>query len=154
MLKPLCRVWPTDKRIAGIHSIPVTEDGLIVMAWDKYEQTLTTVGGRIEGDENLDAALDRETVEEAGLLLEDNRVPVASWHWETTDSYTVFVLAKVKQYVDMPGGFETTGRVMMNIETALQMINKLEGEGLRTELLRIVEQELQQVQDINNKGTT
>ena len=39
----------------------------------------------------------------------------------------------------MPEGFETTGRVIMNIETAPQMILKIEGEGLRTELLDIVE---------------
>ncbi|MCK9858293.1 NUDIX domain-containing protein [Paenibacillus sp. ATY16] len=66
MLKPLFGVWPTDKRIAGIHSIPVTSNGSIVMVWDKYEQSLTTVGGRVEGDEDLITALDRETVEEAG----------------------------------------------------------------------------------------
>ncbi|WP_336773105.1 NUDIX hydrolase [Paenibacillus sp. MMO-58] len=139
MLKPLFGVWPTDKRIAGIHSIPVTSDGSIVMVWDKYEQNLTTVGGRVEGDEDLIAALDRETVEEAGLLLEDERIPVAAWYWESTHTYTVFVVAKVKQYVEIPDGFETTGRVTMNIETAKQMIIKMEGEGMRTDLLKIVE---------------
>ncbi|CAM3256573.1 NUDIX domain-containing protein [Paenibacillus lupini] len=142
MLKPLFGVLPTDKRIAGIHSIPVTDEGSIVMVWDKYEKNLTTVGGRLESGEKLDEALDRETVEEAGLLLEAERVPIAAWYWENTDTYTVFVIAKVKQYVEMPDGFETTGRVTMNIETAQQLVYKLEGEGLRTELLGIVELEL------------
>lgn len=142
MLKPLFGVWPTDKRIAGIHSIPVAADGSIVMAWDKYEQNLTTIGGRVERDEDLFTALDRETVEEAGLVLEEERIPVAAWYWENTDTYTVFVIAKVKQYVEMPEGFETTGRVTMNIETAKQMVYKLEGEGLRSEILKIVESEL------------
>ncbi|WP_127499468.1 NUDIX domain-containing protein [Paenibacillus glycanilyticus] len=139
MLKPLFGVWPTDKRIAGIHSIPVTSNGSIVMVWDKYEQSLTTVGGRVEGDEDLITALDRETVEEAGLFLEDERIPVAAWYWESTNTYTVFVIAKVKQYVEIPEGFETTGRVTMNIETAKQMIIKMEGEGMRTDLLKIAE---------------
>ncbi|ACT01362.1 NUDIX domain-containing protein [Paenibacillus sp. JDR-2] len=139
MLKPLFGVWPTDKRIAGIHSIPVTSDGSIVMVWDKYEQNLTTVGGRVEGDEDLITALDRETVEEAGLFLEDERIPVVAWYWESTNTYTVFVIAKVKRYVEIPNGFETTGRVTMNIETAKQMIIKTEGEGMRADLLRIVE---------------
>jgi 8-oxo-dGTP diphosphatase len=71
--------------------------------------------------------------------LESKRLTIASWYWENTDTYTVFVLARVKDYVEMPKGFETTGRVTMNIETARQMIHKIEGEGLRTELLDIVD---------------
>ncbi|WP_274366237.1 NUDIX domain-containing protein [Paenibacillus thermotolerans] len=138
MLKPLFGEFPTDKRIAGIHSIPITEDGSIVMVWDKHEKNITTVGGRVENNEDLDVALNRETVEEAGLILEEFRMPIASWYWESTDSYTVFVLAKVKEYVKMPEGFETTGRVTMNVETARQLIDKIEGEGFRTELLDIV----------------
>ncbi|GFZ93093.1 hypothetical protein GCM10008018_44280 [Paenibacillus marchantiophytorum] len=39
----------------------------------------------------------------------------------------------------MPKGFETTGRVIMNIETARQMILNIEGKGLRTGLRDIVE---------------
>jgi len=139
MLKPLFGEFPTDKRIAGIHSIPITDDGSLIMVWDKNEKNLTTVGGRIENNEDLDAALDRETIEEAGLILKLNRMPIASWYWESTDTYTVFVLSRVKEYVEIPEGFETAGRVVMNIETARQMILKLEGEGLRTELLDIVE---------------
>jgi 8-oxo-dGTP diphosphatase len=139
MLKPLFGSFPNDKKIAGIHSIPITSDGLIIMVWDKNEKALTTVGGRIENNEDLESTLDRETVEEAGLILESKRLPIASWYWENTDTYTVFVLARVKDYVEMPKGFETTGRVTMNIETARQMINKIEGEGLRTDLLDIVD---------------
>ncbi|CAN7499270.1 NUDIX domain-containing protein [Paenibacillus sp. LjRoot153] len=132
-------VFPTDKRIASIHSILITDDGSLIMVWDKNEENLTTVGGRIENNEDLDAALDRETVEEAGLILKPYRLPIASWYWESTDTYTVFVLARVKEYLEIPKGFETTGRVIMNFETARQMILRFEGKGLRTELLDIVE---------------
>ena len=139
MLKPIFGELPADKPIAGIHSIPVTEDGSIIMVWNRDEQTLTSIGGRIEAGEDLAAALNRETVEEAGLILQETRIPFAAWYWESTDTYTVFVAAKVQEYVTMPDGFETTGRVIMNIETARQMVLKLEGEGLRTELLDLVE---------------
>ena len=109
------------------------------MVWDKNEKVLTTVGGRIEVNEDIDTALNRETIEEAGLILESKRVPIAAWYWESTDTYTVFVMARVKDYVIMPDGFETTGRVTMNFETARQIIAKIEGEGLRLELLEIAE---------------
>jgi len=139
MLRPLNGVFPTDKKIAGVHSIPITEDGSIVMVWDKNEKTLTTVGGRIEDNEDINTALDRETIEEAGIILESQRVPVASWYWESTDTYTVFVMARVKNYSIMPEGFETTGRVIMNFETARQIISKIEGESFRIELLTMAE---------------
>jgi 8-oxo-dGTP pyrophosphatase MutT (NUDIX family) len=139
MLRPLNGALPTDKKIAGIHSIPITGDGSLVMVWDRNEKALTTVGGRIEADEDMDAALNRETMEEAGLVLESKRVPFAAWYWDSTDTYTVFVMAKVKNYADMPEGFETTGRVTMNFETARQIIAKIEGNGLRLELLEIAE---------------
>jgi hypothetical protein len=35
----------------------------------------------------------------------------------------------------MPDGFETTGRVTLNLETAKQMVEKLDGDGLRSQLL-------------------
>ncbi|MEF3302903.1 NUDIX domain-containing protein [Paenibacillus sp. GYB003] len=132
---------PNDKRIAGVHSIPVLEDGSIVMAWDRNERALTTVGGRLEPGETVDDALDRETVEEAGLVLKVDRRPVAAWYWESTDTYTVFFVARVDRFVPMPDGFETTGRVTMNFETARQMVDKLEGEGLRSQLLEWAEEE-------------
>ncbi|GGA11683.1 hypothetical protein GCM10008018_65960 [Paenibacillus marchantiophytorum] len=139
MLSLLNGTFPTDKKIAGVHSIPITEDGSIIMVWDKNEKALTTVGGRIEVNEDINAALNRETIEEAGLILESKRVPIAAWYWESTDTYTVFVMARVKDYVIMPDVFETTGRVTMNFETARQIISKIEGEGLRLELLEIAE---------------
>lgn len=139
MLHPLYGSFPSDRRIAGIHSIPITADGSMVMVWDKHEKALTTVGGRIEGDEDLETALNRETVEEAGLILASKRVPIAAWYWESTDTYTVFVMAEVKEYASMPEGFETTGRVVMNFETARQLIAKLEGPGFRLELLEMAE---------------
>jgi 8-oxo-dGTP diphosphatase len=44
---------PTDKRIAGVHSVPLMEDGSIMMVWDRNEKVLTTIGGRIEDNESL-----------------------------------------------------------------------------------------------------
>jgi 8-oxo-dGTP diphosphatase len=140
MLRTLNGNIPSDKRIAGVHSIPITDDGSIVMVWDRNEKALTTVGGRIENNEDINTALDRETVEEAGIILESLRVPIASWYWENSDTYTLFVMARVKEIVIMPDGFETTGRVTMNnFETARQIISKIEGEGFRIELLEIAE---------------
>jgi 8-oxo-dGTP diphosphatase len=139
MLSPLNGDFPTDKKIAGIHSIPITVDGSIVMVWDKNEKALTTVGGRIEVNEDINNALDRETIEEAGIILNSQRVAFASWYWENTDTYTVFVMGRVKEYVALPEGFETTGRVIMNFETARQIISKIEGQGLRIELLALAE---------------
>ncbi|SEC41609.1 NUDIX domain-containing protein [Paenibacillus sp. GP183] len=145
MLCPLNGTFPTDKKIAGVHSIPITEDGSIVMVWDKNEKAITTVGGRIEVNEDIDTALNRETIEEAGLILESKRVPIAAWYWESTDSYTVFVMARVKDYVIMPEGFETTGKVTMNFETARQIISKIEGDGFRVELLEMAESVYEQL---------
>jgi 8-oxo-dGTP diphosphatase len=144
MLSLLNGSFPTDKKIASVHSIPITKDGSMIMIWDKNEKALTTVGGRIEGNEDINTALNRETIEEAGLILESKRVPIAAWYWESTDTYTVFVMARVKDYVIMPEGFETTGRVTMNFETARQLILKIEGEGLRLELLEIAESVFEQ----------
>ena len=145
MLRPLNGTFPTDKKIAGVHSIPITEDGSIVMVWDKNEKAITTVGGRIEVNEDIDTALNREAIEEAGLILESKRVPIAAWYWESTDSYTVFVMARVKDYVIMPEGFETTGRVTMNFETARQIISKIDGDGIRLELLEMAESVYEQL---------
>lgn len=139
MLIPLNGAFPTDKTIAGIHSIPVAEDGAIIFVWDKYEKALTTVGGRLDSDEDIDAALDRETMEEAGIVLEAQRIPFAAWYWESTNTYTVFVMARIREYRELPEGFETTGRVAMNLETARELIAKLEGEGLRLQLLALAE---------------
>lgn len=109
------------------------------MVWDLNEKVLTTVGGRIEVNEDIVTALNRETMEEAGLILVSRRVPIAAWYWESTETYTVFVMARIKDYAIIPEGFETTGRVIMNFETAREIIMKIEGEGLRLELLEIAE---------------
>ncbi|WP_136605654.1 NUDIX domain-containing protein [Paenibacillus dokdonensis] len=139
MLKPI-NEFPKDKKIASIHSVAITEDGLVIMAWDKNEKGLTTIGGRIENNEDIHTALDRETVEEAGIILESVRIPFACWYWENTDIYTVFVVARVSKYVPLPDGFETTGRVVMNFETARQVVTRLEGNGLRTDVLKLAEE--------------
>ncbi|WP_054957317.1 NUDIX domain-containing protein [Paenibacillus dakarensis] len=142
MLKAI-NEFPTDKKIAGVHSIPITEDGSVIFVWDINEKTLTTVGGRLEVNEDIDTALDRETVEEAGLILDTYRIPIASWYWENTDTYTVFVIARIKKYVPLPAGFETSGRVVMNFETAKQLITRLEGSSShRMELLSLAEEKI------------
>ncbi|MDR9856489.1 NUDIX domain-containing protein [Paenibacillus sp. VCA1] len=132
--------YPVDKRIAGIHCVPITDDGMVVMVWDHNEKALTTIGGRLEQNEGIHEALDREAIEEAGVILGAHRIPIAAWHWENTDTYTVFVVAKVKEYTTMPEGFETTGRVIMNFETARQMVMRLEGDGHRIKVLELAEE--------------
>lgn len=139
MLKRIQQL-PTDKRIAGVHSVPLMEDGSIVMVWDRNEKVLTTIGGRIEENESLDEALDRETVEEAGLILQSDRYPFACWYWTETDTYTVYCLAKIDHFVPIPEGFETTGRVSFNFETAKQIVEKVEGRGERIQILIYAEE--------------
>lgn len=81
---------PTDKKNAGVHCVPFTENGNILMAWDRDEQLLTTVGGRLEANENIDQALEREAMEEVGIVLGEEKIPFALWYWDSTDSYTIW----------------------------------------------------------------
>ena len=126
---------PNDYPIAGVHCVPVLENGNLLMVWDRNERVLTTIGGRLETGESLIEGLKREAIEEAGVELEDNVVPFASWFWEETKSYTVFYLAQVKRFLEIPEGYEKTGYVITNFQTALEMIEKLEGGGERIELI-------------------
>ena len=32
---------PKDRTIAGVHCIPITEQGMIMLSWDKAEQQMT-----------------------------------------------------------------------------------------------------------------
>ncbi|MFF2089872.1 NUDIX hydrolase [Paenibacillus sp. NPDC058174] len=139
MLKKIDKL-PMDKRIAGVHCVPLLEDGSIVMVWDKDEQVLTTIGGRIEGNESIEEALNREAMEEAGIILESNRKPFASWYWDETDTYTIYFVARVDQMQEIPEGFEKTGRVTFNFETARQIVTKVEGRAERIQILTYAEE--------------
>lgn len=125
MLKAISNL-PKDKKIAGVHCVPITENRCIVMAWDKEEQILTTIGGRLEGEETIEEALERESMEEVGMTLHAEKIPFASWYWESTDTYTIWYLVKVDQFLPYSFDFEKTGYVIFNFETAKQMISKLE----------------------------
>ncbi|QHW34737.1 NUDIX hydrolase [Paenibacillus rhizovicinus] len=127
---------PTDFPIGGVHCVPVLDNGNMMMVWDKDEQVLTTIGGRIEADESLEEALDREVMEEAGIELTGRRIPFASWFWASTEGYTVYYLSEVKRFSEMPAGFEKTGYVIMNFETAIAMITAIEGRSERIEIIR------------------
>lgn len=127
---------PSDATISGVHCIPVLKNGDIVLVWDREEQVLTTIGGRLENNESLQDALDREAMEEAGIELEEERIPFASWYWKEFDAYRIFCLAKVKRFVQMPKGYETSGYVITNFETALAMIRKIEGREERLAVIK------------------
>ncbi|SEN59675.1 NUDIX domain-containing protein [Paenisporosarcina quisquiliarum] len=132
---------PTDKKIAGVHCVPFTENGNILMSWDRDEQLLTTIGGRLEGNESIDQALEREAMEEVGILLEEEKIPFALWYWDSTDSYTIWFLAKVKKMEPYSFDFEKTGYVSFNFETALQLIEKIEPNNpKRTNLIKLAEE--------------
>lgn len=109
---------------------------ILSFVWDKDEQGLTTIGGRLEGTETIIEALNREALEEAGLVLTNDHVPFASWFWESTNTYTIWFLSKVNKFVEMPKGFEKTGHVIMNFETAIQMLLRIEGEGERSKIIK------------------
>ncbi|WP_028547748.1 NUDIX hydrolase [Paenibacillus sp. UNC451MF] len=126
---------PTDRPIAGVHCVPILGNGNMMMVWDKDEQTLTTIGGRVEDNETLEEALYREVMEEAGIRISGEAKPFACWYWEETDTYTVYFLTRVQSYDTMPEGFEKTGYVIMNFQTAIQLITKLEGTGARTDII-------------------
>jgi 8-oxo-dGTP diphosphatase len=127
---------PTDKPIAGVHCVPVLDNGNLVMVWDKDEKGFTTIGGRLERNENIEQALDREAMEEAGLILTKERIPFATWYWSDTDTYTIWFITYISRFSDMPAGYEKTGYVITNFETAIEMIMKIEGAGERIELIR------------------
>lgn len=137
---------PNDKRIAGVHCIPLTENGTIVMAWDKEEQLLTTIGGRIEENESIDEALDREAFEEVGLEISSIRVPFATWYWESTCTYTVWYLVKAEKFSPYTFDFEKSGYVIYNFDTASQIISKLEPENKeRVQILNLAKERAEQL---------
>ncbi|WP_342560531.1 NUDIX domain-containing protein [Psychrobacillus sp. FSL W7-1457] len=119
---------PKDRRIAGVHCIPITEQGMIMLSWDKAEQQITTIGGRLENGESLEEALEREVMEEVGITLTDERVPFASWYWSASDTYTVWYLSKIKTIGNYEFNNEKTGYIISNFSTFEMMIKQLEGE--------------------------
>ncbi|UVI28043.1 NUDIX hydrolase [Paenibacillus spongiae] len=111
---------PTDRPVSGVHCVPVLSDGNLVLVWDKEEQVLTTIGGRLEENESLFDGLNREAMEEAGIELMEERMPFASWYWEEYDTYRIYFLTRVKRFIEMPKDFEKTGYVITNFELPLQ----------------------------------
>jgi 8-oxo-dGTP pyrophosphatase MutT (NUDIX family) len=127
---------PSDKPVRSVHCVPILDNGDLVMVWDREDKVLTTVGGRLEGNESILEGLRREALEEAGIELSDELTLFASWYWEEYGVYRLFYLAQVKHFVERPEGFETTGYVIMNFETALDMIEKIEGREERIQVIR------------------
>ncbi|GGD85272.1 NUDIX hydrolase [Paenibacillus nasutitermitis] len=127
---------PTDQNISGVHCIPILENGDILLTWDRDEKVLTTIGGRLDKNESINDGLDRESMEEAGIVLTDERIPFACWFWEEFDSCRIYFLTKVKKFTEMPKGYETTGYVITNFKTAIEMIQKIEGREERIAVIK------------------
>ncbi|SFL42619.1 NUDIX domain-containing protein [Paenibacillus sp. 1_12] len=127
---------PANTIIGGVHCVPVLDNGNLVMVWDREEKVLTTIGGRLAKDESIFDGLNREVMEEAGLVLSEEKTLFASWYWKEFDAYRLYYLAKVKEFVEIPSGFETTGYVIMNFRTAIDIIKKIEGREERIEVIR------------------
>ena len=125
MLKAI-EALPADKKIAGVHCIPLMENGDMVMAWDREEQLLTTIGGRIDREETIEDALERESMEEVGMVIKGEKIPFASWYWESTDTYTIWFFVEVQEFLSYSFDYEKSGYVIFNFETAKQLISKLE----------------------------
>ncbi len=137
---------PIDKKIAGVHCIPILENNTIVMAWDKEEQLLTTIGGRAEGNESVDETIEREAFEEVGMKISSKRIPFASWYWESTDTYTVWLLARTIEFSPSTFDNEKSGYVICNFDTAVQIFNKLEPENMaRIQLLNFAKERAEQL---------
>ncbi|MFC5471252.1 NUDIX hydrolase [Cohnella suwonensis] len=127
---------PTDFPIGGVHCIPVFDNGNLMMVWDREEKVLTTIGGRLEVNESLNDGLNREVMEEAGIEISEYRIPFASWFWKESNGYTIYFLTRVKRYLEIPKGYEKTGYVIMNFETAIDMIKNIEGREERINIIR------------------
>jgi 8-oxo-dGTP diphosphatase len=68
--------------------------------------------------------------------LSDSRIPFASWFWKETNGYTIYFLTQVKRFLQIPKGFEKTGYVIMNFQTAIDMITKIEGREERINIIK------------------
>jgi len=96
----------------------------------------------------LEEALDRELMEEVGLIIGKERYPFSAWYWESTDTYTVWFLAKVDHFVPYPFKNEKTGYVIFNFETARQMIKQLEADNrFRIDILTLAEECMKQIKE-------
>lgn len=84
---------PIGKVIGGVHCVPVLDNGNLIMVWDREEKVLTTIGGRLANNESTFDALNREAMEEAGLILAEERTLFASWYWEEYDAYRLKALS-------------------------------------------------------------
>ncbi|MBP1989342.1 NUDIX hydrolase [Paenibacillus eucommiae] len=104
----------SDKQIGGVHCVPILDNGNVVVVWDREEKVLTTIG----------------------IELGEEKTLFASWYWKEYDAYRLYYLARVKKFVEMPQGYETTGYVIMNFETAIDMMKKIEGREERIEVIR------------------
>ncbi|MDF2724595.1 MAG: hypothetical protein K0Q59_4270 [Paenibacillus sp.] len=135
MLQFISQLSP-NQTVGGVHCVPILENGNVVMVWDRKEKVLTTIGGRMNPNETIMECLDREVREEAGIELTDERILFASWYWKQFDAYRLFYLVKVKRFIERPEGFETTGYVIANFETAIEMIRRIEGRKERIEVIR------------------
>lgn len=105
------------------------------------EPTVRPVGnvrGRVEAGETLEQALQHEAAEEAGIRLNGPFVPFASYHWASTDTYTVWFLASVAEFEAIPPGFEKSGPVVCNIGTAKEIIRHLARDPKREERLALL----------------
>lgn len=135
---------PTDKRVAGVHIIPFTADANVVMGWNRERGLLETLGGCVEAGESYEEALRREAMEEAGITVAGPFRPIASYYWESTDTYTVWFIGRVVDFGAVPPGFETSGRVVCNVETAKGIIQHLphdKASDFRLNLLAWAEEE-------------
>jgi 8-oxo-dGTP diphosphatase len=119
---------PQNTTIAGVHCVPITPEGNLVLSWDEEEQLITTVGGRLEQNESINEALSRELMEEIGLVIEESKIPLITYYWESTNTYTIWYLVKAKEFLKTEFDFEKTGYIILNFKTAQQLLHKLEPE--------------------------
>ena len=131
---------PQNYTIAGVHCVPITPEGNLVLSWDEEEQLMTTVGGRLEQNELIEEALARELMEEIGLVIEEPKIPLITYYWESTNTYTIWYLVKTKEFLKTEFEFEKTGYIILNFKTAQQLLHKLEPKNqIRSTILETAE---------------
>jgi 8-oxo-dGTP pyrophosphatase MutT (NUDIX family) len=141
-----------QERVRSIHAVALLPDGKLVLAENK-DGTFTFPGGRLEGGETQDQALQRELWEEVRTRLAPGYKPIAATRIEFLNrvpgrvyrvhpTYLLWVSGQVAELSDEPHhdpADSVVGRRLAFPEEALTLLPELERRVLETCLGRLPE---------------